>query len=151
MSLKAGHKQELCCILLHAWNYSCPMVPSQSLWHIGDENHWQIVKKNQLIIKFQALLCIFNSRFLLNSSYISKCNPEQNTVGIQKLQFKGMGKARFPKLCLLNYHQRKIIVLFREGGDNVSSRLSARFNTEEQVETFDCSPVLFREKAFCQL
>lgn len=72
-------------------------------------------------------------------------------MGIQKLQFKGMGKARFPKLCLLNYHQRKIIVLFREGGDNVSSRLSARFNTEEQVETFDCSPVLFREKAFCQL
>lgn len=111
----------------------------------------KLSKKNQLIIKFQALLCIFKSRFLLNSSYISKCNPEQNTVGIQKLQFKGMGKGRFPKLCLLNYHQRKIIVLFHEGGDNVSSRLSARFNTEEQVETFDCSPVFFGEKALCQL
>lgn len=131
------------------------MVPSESLWHIGDENHWQIIKKNKNISwpsnSRPFCFCILKSRFLLNSSYISKCNPEQNTVGIQKLQFKGMGKARFPKLPLLSYHQRKIIVLFYEGGDNVSSRPPARFNTEEQVETFDCSPVLFREKALCQL
>lgn len=32
-----------------------------------------------------------------------------------------------------------------------TSRLSARLGTEEQVETLDYSPILFREKAWCQL
>lgn len=33
----------------------------------------------------------------------------------------------------------------------VTFRLSARLGTEEQVETLDFSPILFREKAWCQL
>lgn len=31
-----------------------------------------------------------------------------------------------------------------------TSRLSARLGTEEKVETLDYSPILFREKAWCQ-
>lgn len=139
----------------HPW-YHRKLLPHSSLWkslsHIGDVNYLQVNKTQtwQLSIQFQALLHIkvhisvelilyFKRRSTTKYSRFRSC-----TSRLQE-------KARFPKLCLLSYHQRKIIMLFYEGGGNVGSRLSARLGTEEQVETFDCSPVLFREKAWCQL
>lgn len=124
----------------------------KSLTYIGKINRLKVIKTQiyQPCVQFQTLLHIQIQISVELILYFKRCSATKYS-GSRICSSRLWDKARFPKLCLLNYHQRKIIVLFYEGGGNVSSRLSARLGTEEQVETFHCSPTLFRKKARCQL
>ena len=148
--------QELSCTLLPSLKplkSFCPIVPFEKVFDM------QVMSITCKLSKPKYISWAYNFRpFCILKVYVSvelmlyfkRCSTTKYS-GSRSCSSRLWEKARFPKLCLLNCHQRKIILLFYEGGGNVSSRLSARLGTEEQVEAFDCSPVLFREKAWCQL
>lgn len=108
ISFLTEHTQELFCIPLPSLKplkSFCPTDPFEKVWHMADVNHLQVVKPqiHQLIIQFQILLLteVYTSFELilhLKRRFTTKYSPSRR-CGSRLWE-----KAKFPKLCLLNYH-----------------------------------------------